>query len=135
MTISLNSLLTEEASNVENTNKKPTDENCSQMQLDDFQKEINWDELVDSTFQPYLESGIGRLIIPTETMLKVYFLQHRYGMLASDTEKALCEIDGLKEFAVITDVIPKASNIRAFANLLREKKLSTKIEKAFTVSS
>ncbi len=66
-------------------------------------------------------------------MLKIYFLQHRYGMLASDMEKALKEVDIFREFALEIDVVPSASSIRAFASLLQENKLSSKIEKAFTV--
>ncbi len=138
MTPSLSSLLDKEVRNKEIINKetkieKTSKDNLPSKQLQDFQKEINWDKLVDATFQYYLDSNIGSLIVPTESMLKIYFLQHRYGMLATDMEKALIEVDILREFALEIDVVPSASSIRAFASLLQENKLSGKIEKAFAV--
>ena len=138
MTLSMNSLLVKKVLNKETINKetnieKTSKDNLRTKRLEDFQKEINWDKLVDVTFQYYLDSNIGRLIVPTESMLKIYFLQYRYGMLASDMEKALIEVDIFREFALETDVVPSASSIRAFASLLQENKLSTKIEKEFTV--
>ena len=138
MTLSMNSLLVKKVLNKETINKetnieKTSKDNLRTKRLEDFQKEINWDKLVDATFQYYLDSNIGRLIVPTESMLKIYFLQYRYGMLASDMEKALIEVDIFREFALETDVVPSASSIRAFASLLQENKLSTKIEKEFTV--
>lgn len=138
MTLSMNSLLVKEVHNKEIINKETNTEKTSKdnlrfKRLQDFQKGINWDKLVDATFQYYLDSNIGCLIVPTESMLKIYFLQHRYGMLASDMEKALKEVDIFREFALEIDVVPSASSIRAFASLLQENKLSAKIEKAFTV--
>ncbi len=142
MTVSLNSFLVKEVHNKEIIdkeiiNKETNIEKTSKdnLRLQDFQKGINWDKLVDTTFQYYLNSNIGRLIVPTESMLKIYFLQHRYGMLATDMEKALLEVDILREFALEIDVVPSASSIRAFASLLYENKLSGKIEKAFTVET
>ena len=138
MTLSMNSLLVKEVHNKEIINKETNTEKTSKdnlrfKRLQDFQKGINWDKLVDATFQYYLDSNIGCLIVPTESMLKIYFLQHRYGMLASDMEKALLEVDIFREFALEIDVVPSASSIREFASLLQENKLSAKIEKAFTV--
>ena len=138
MTLSMNSLLVKEVHNKEIIKKETNTEKTSKdnlrfKRLQDFQKGINWDKLVDATFQYYLDSNIGCLIVPTESMLKIYFLQHRYGMLASDMEKALLEVDIFREFALEIDVVPSASSIREFASLLQENKLSAKIEKAFTV--
>lgn len=139
MTLSLNSFLVKKVNNEETINseknKETNNSKLSSKRLQDFTKEINWDELVNVTFQTYLESNIGRLIVPTESMLKIYFLQHRYGMLATDIEKALIEVDILREFALEIDVIPSATSIREFANLLQENKLSAKIEKAFTLEA
>ena len=138
MTLSMNSLLVKEVHNKEIIKKEANTEKTSKdnlrfKRLQDFQKGINWDKLVDATFQYYLDSNIGCLIVPTESMLKIYFLQHRYGMLATDMEKALLEVDIFREFALEIDVVPSASSIREFASLLQENKLSAKIEKAFTV--
>lgn len=139
MTLSLNSFLVKKVNNEETINseknKETNNSKLSSKRLQDFTKEINWDKLVNVTFQTYLESNIGRLIVPTESMLKIYFLQHRYGMLATDIEKALIEVDILREFALEIDVIPSATSIREFANLLQENKLSAKIEKAFTLEA
>lgn len=139
MTLSLSSFLVKKVNNEETINseknKETNNSKLSSKRLQDFTKEINWDELVNVTFQTYLESNIGRLIVPTESMLKIYFLQHRYGMLATDIEKALIEVDILREFALEIDVIPSATSIREFANLLQENKLSAKIEKAFTLEA
>jgi len=140
MTISLNNFLTKEVEiNETNTKESKVEVEVEKQEhkphrgLHDFGKRINWDKLVDFTFLHYLESNIGRLIVPTESMLKVYFLQFHYGMSASNIEKALNEVDVLRDFALEIDVIPNASSIKAFARLLKENKLSDKIEKAFTI--
>lgn len=129
---SMNSFLKKEVRNPKNNKQYTNKSKLPIKRLQDFNKGINWDKLVDVTFQTYLESGIGRLIVPTESMLKVYFLQHRYGMLASDVEKVLNEVDILREFALEIDVVPSASSIRAFAHLLQDNELSEKVQKEFT---
>lgn len=137
MTISMNSLLLKEVNTKIKTNTdsdKNTNHGDNRLKrLQDFQSRINWDELSDSVFQHYLESEIGRLVTPTETMLKIYFLQIRYGMSALYIEKALIEVDILREFALIIDIIPDANSIEAFGHLLQEKELSETIIKAFTM--
>ena len=133
MTLSMSSLLVKEV-NIDNHSDRNTNKNNIRLKrLQDFQIRINWDELSDSVFQHYLESGIGRLVTPTETMLKIYFLQIRYGMTALYIEKALIEVDVLREFALIIDIIPDVNSIEAFEGLLQEKELSEEIIKAFTI--
>ena len=132
MTISINNFLTENVGKVDKTSTKTTNKTYSLRHLKDFETKIDWDELTDIVFQSYLESGIGHLINPAETMLKSYFLQYHYGMSANYIETALSKNNTLKQFVLIIDAIPKASDINAFADLLHKKTLSTKIEKAFS---
>ena len=131
MTRSIQSFLHKEVEIETIDNRRTPEDNLSFKQLEEFEVGINWDELVNATFQAYLESNIGRLIVPTESMLKVYFLQYRYGMLATDIETALHEVNAFREFALEIDFIPKASSIREFARLLKDNKLDKKVETAF----
>jgi len=108
-------------------------ESPSSKLLSYFNKRIDWDELVNITFMPYLESNIGRLIIPTESMLKIYFLQRRYGMSAANIEKALSEVESLRKFALDIDIVPSAVSINEFSQLLSDKNLIPQIEQQFNV--
>jgi len=103
-------------------------------QLQDWDSEINWDELSKLISLYYMKSKIGRLLVPSETMLRVHFLQLRYGMSTSGIEEALYQIRVLRDFAKIemfTDVIPDASCISAFNDLIKEHGLEQRIEEAY----
>ena len=105
-------------------------------QLQDLEKEVNWNELVEAILPHYEAANIGRLLVTAESMLRVYFLQHRYGMSAFGVEEALFQVDVFRVFSLIdldSDVIPNASCIEDFNSLLVEKSLSSKIEQAFNI--
>ncbi len=105
-------------------------------QLQDWETEIDWDELSRMISLYYMESKIGRLLVPSETMLRVHFLKLRYGMSSSGIEEALFQIRVLRDFAKIdmfTDVIPNASCIRAFHTLIKEHDLEQKIDSRFNL--
>jgi IS5 family transposase len=105
-------------------------------QLQDLEQEIEWDDLVEAIFPCYVASNIGHVLVTVESMLRIYFLQHRYDMSPSDVEDALFQLDVLREFALIDldrDVIPNASCIADFNSLLVEKSLALKLEQAFGV--
>lgn len=117
---------------IENKNKN----NFRFKQLQDLEKEINWDDLVEAILPHYVATNIGRLLVTAESMLRVYFLQHRYGMTPSGVEEALFQVDVLREFSLIdldSDVIPNASCIEDFNSLLVEKCLASKIEMEFNI--
>ena len=117
---------------IENKNKN----NFRFKQLQDLEKEINWDDLVEAILPHYVATNIGRLLVTAESMLRVYFLQHRYGMTPSGVEEALFQVDVLREFSLIdldSDVIPNASCIEDFNSLLVEKSLASKIEMEFHI--
>jgi len=138
MTISLNSLLTTKvkdnsANSIKIRLKKVRQKSdIPYTDLDQFSEKIDWDKLVDCIFKDYLESYIGRLIVPTESMLKIYFLQHQYNLTAPHIEKSLKEDATLRKFALEIDVIPDASSIQAFADLIKAKNLTKTIEEEFS---
>lgn len=105
-------------------------------QLQDFEKEIDWVAFVKVIYPHYVSSNIGHLLVPVESMLRVYFLQHRYGMSASGVEDALFQINVMREFALIdleSHVIPNASCIKEFKSLLINKGLASEIKQAFNI--
>ncbi len=105
-------------------------------QLQDLETEVPWDELSEVIAPHYLASSIGRLLVPTETMLRVFFLQLRYSMSASGVEEALFQIKVLRDFALIdmdTDVIPNEACIESFHSLILEYNLKPMIDEAFGI--
>lgn len=120
----------------QNNNKKGTGK-LRFKQLQDWESEIDWDELSKIISLYYMESKICRLLVPSNTMLRVYFLKLRYGMSESGIEEALFQIRVLRDFAKIdlfTDVIPNASCISAFQDLIEKHNLEQTIDKAFNLT-
>lgn len=103
-------------------------------QLQEIEDDVKWDELVETVEPHYLASNIGRNLITTESMLRIYFLQRRYGMSASNVEEALFQIDTLRDFSKISldsGVIPHNSCIDSFETLIKENQLENLVEMAF----
>jgi len=103
-------------------------------QLQEIDSEVKWDDLVKVVEPYHLASNIGRNLISTESMLRIYFLQRRYKMSASKVEEALFQIDVLRKFAKIaldSGVIPHNSCIDSFEALIKEHQLENLVEMAF----
>ncbi len=103
-------------------------------QLQEIEVEISWDDLLSHIEPHYLTFSVGRNPVSAETMIRIYFIQLRYGMNAAGAEEALFQIEVLREFALIKDnrgVIPDESSIKAFSRLVRELGYGAKFEKAF----
>ena len=104
--------------------------------LQELESEIAWDTLVALIDPHYLSTSVGRNLIPTKTMIRIFFLQVRYGMTASEVEDALFQIEVLRNFALIDidkDVIPNQIYIDGFNQLLSEKNLRNKIIEHFNI--
>lgn len=120
------------------TNKKPEPVNkeLRYKQLQDFSTEVNWSELVDLIVHHYVDSGIGRLQVPVETMIRVYFLQLRYNLNKREAALALSKIDILRDFALIDikkDVLPEEDCIDTFKSLIELKDLAKPFAEAFNI--
>ena len=105
-------------------------------QLQDFSTEVNWKELVELIVHYYVKSGIGRLQVPVETMIRVYFLQLRYNLNAREAALALSKIDVLTDFALIdkrTDVLPEEECIDSFRSLVELKGLAKQFATVFNI--
>ncbi len=105
-------------------------------QLQDFSTEVDWRKLVDSIVHQYVESGIGRLQVPIESMIRVYFLQLRYNLSASEASLALSKIDVLRDFALIeqgTDVLPEEGSIDMFRSLIELQDLTEQFAAEFNI--
>ena len=105
-------------------------------QLKDFDTNVHWERLIDLVVFNYVESGIGGLKIPVESMIRIYFLQIRYELSAVEVTTALSRIDVLKEFTLIdtnTDVLPSAEYVSDFNALVKSRKLETKFLDEFNI--
>jgi len=103
-------------------------------QLQDIENKIKWNELVEIVEPHYLASSIGRNLISTESMLRIYFLQRRYNMSASKVEEALFQIEVLRTFSKIeldNGIIPHSSCIDSFEKLIKDNHLENIMEMAF----
>ena len=105
-------------------------------QLQDMNEKVQWDELVALIEPYYLSANIGRNLIPVESMVRIYFLQLRYNMLASEIDEALFQIDILRDFAKIdmdAGVIPHESCINLFKEIIIDNDLEQQITNAFSL--
>ncbi len=103
-------------------------------QLQEIDQEIPWEKLVEIIEPHYLASSIGRNLVSAESMLRIYFLQLRYGMAAAGVEEALFQIEVLRNFAKVDmdkGVIPHESCINLFKELIVENNLELVIDKTF----
>ncbi len=103
-------------------------------QLQEIDNEVKWDQLVNIIEPHYQTSSIGRNLISAESMLRIYFLQRRYGMSAPKVEEALFQIEVLRDFAKIemdSGIIPHKSCIDLFEELIKENQLANLVEIAF----
>jgi len=69
-------------------------------------------------------------------MTRIYFLQLRYNMLASEIDEALFQIDILRDFAKIdmdAGVIPHESCINLFKKMIIDNDLEQQISNAFSL--
>ena len=113
-----------------------TDSKFRFKQLQEINNEIPWDSLVELVKPHYLESNLNKELVPIDKMLRVYFLQLRYGMSPSGVEEALFQIEALREFADInidTDVIPSDTSIIRFNDLIESKALKQQIKQSFDI--
>lgn len=102
--------------------------------LQEFELEIPWQKLVKLIEPHYFEASIGRNLITADTMLKIYFLQLRYGMNPSGIEEALFQIEVLRDFChinMVRDIIPSETCIARFSQLIVEKNLEHDILDTF----
>ena len=94
-------------------------------QLREMEQSVAWDELINLVEPHYLSSEIGRnLLIPAETMIRIFFLQHCYMMTPAAIEEALFQVEELRKFALIDlgkDLIPCEESIEIFSCLVNNK--------------
>ena len=105
-------------------------------QLQELEQEIDWDDLVEAIFPHYVKSKISHIMLTVESMLRINILARHFDMSPLGVEKALSEIDSLRDFALINldqDEIPNASSIADFNSVLVEKSLALKIEQALSM--
>ena len=103
-------------------------------QLQKLNSDIPWGEL-ETIIEPYfIGTKIGRNLVSLESMLRIYFMQLRYHMSATDIEEALFQIEPLRKFSKIEDnngIIPHSSCIELFANNIKENNLEKVLEETF----
>ena len=70
--------------------------------LDEMEQVVPWQELV-ALIQPHYpaQQGAGRRPVGIERMLRIYFLQHWYGLSDPAVEEALYDVPAMREFAGI----------------------------------
>ncbi len=109
------------------------DDDFSFKRLQELEQETDWDSLVEAIFPFYVNSKISHVSVTVENMLRIYFILRFFEMTPSGVEKALNEIESLREFALIDiekESIPDAASISEFISILFEESLMLKIERA-----
>lgn len=107
-------------------------------QLNELEQTIHWDDLVETIYPHYVKSIINPTTLTVESMLRIYILGRHFEISPADLEKALLQIEFLREFTLIDlarDSIPNASSIRKFTSLFLEQSLAKKIEQELKIKS
>jgi IS5 family transposase len=107
-------------------------------QLQDIDSKIPWEKLVVIIEPHFIGSSIGRNLVSTETMLRIYFMQLRYNMSAIDIEEALFQVETLRKFSRIeknNGIIPHSSCIGSFTDLVNDNNLEDVLKKIFNSKS
>ncbi len=98
--------------------------------LEEMDKVIPWEELLQDIKKYYPKAGNGRQPMPMAKMLRIYFMQQWYGLSDPAMEDALYDIESLRRFADIdieVDVIPDETTILHFRHLLEKHELTRKL--------
>jgi len=98
--------------------------------LEEMDRVIPWDELLQEIKKYYPKAGNGRQPMPLKRMLKIYFMQQWYKLSDPAMEDALYDSESIRRFADIdieTDEIPDETTILHFRHLLEKYELTKKI--------
>jgi IS5 family transposase len=88
---------------------------------------VPWARLLERLRPLYPKGERGRLPIPLERMLRVYFVQQWYGLSDAGVEEALYDSQALRRFAGIElnrDPIPDATTVLHFRHWLESQELT-----------
>ena len=82
--------------------------------LAEMEQVVPWSRLVERLAPLYPKGARGRPPIPLERMLRIYFVQHWYGLADQAVEDALYDSQALRGFAGIAlnrDPVPDATTV------------------------
>ena len=100
--------------------------------LEEMDKAVPWQKMMAVIKPYYPKEERGRRPFPSETMLRVHFMQQWFGLSDSGMEDELCDNVTLRVFAgMLAGVAPDETTVCKFRHLLETHKLS---EQLFAVS-
>ena len=95
--------------------------------LEEMDKVVPWDVLVQIVAPHYTQARTGRPAFPVETMLRIHYLQQWFGRSDPAMEEALHDVPVYREFAKldgVLDRLPDESTILRFRHLLEKNNLA-----------
>jgi transposase, IS5 family len=95
--------------------------------LEQMNKVVPWDVLVQIVAPHYPQAKTGRPPFPIETMLRIHYLQQWFGLSDPAMEEALHDVPLYREFAKVDGVLnrlPDESTILRFRHLLEKHDLA-----------
>ena len=95
--------------------------------LEEMDKVVPWDVLVQIVAPHYTQARTGRPAFPVETMLRIHYLQQWFGLSDPAMEEALHDVPVYREFAKldgVLDRLPDESTILRFRHLLEKNNLA-----------
>ncbi len=98
--------------------------------LGEMEKIVPWERLLFAIEQHYRKGTRGRPPIGPERMLRIYFLQQRYGLSDEGPKDALYDSIALRRFAGIdlaVENVPDATTLLKLGRLLIEHDLTRKL--------
>jgi IS5 family transposase len=100
--------------------------------LDEMDKVVPWQQLVDLVAAHRIYAGRGRPPFPTDVMLRIHFMQQWFNLSDPAMEDALHDVPPFREFAGLggwDDRLPDETTILRFRHALEEHKLAPQILK------
>ncbi len=98
--------------------------------LDEMDKVVPWQQLVDLVAAHRIYAGRGRPPFPTDVMLRIHFMQQWFNLSDPAMEEALHDVPLFREFAGLggwAQALPDETTILRFRHKLEEKRLAPKL--------
>ncbi len=90
---------------------------------------LPWKNIVSLIELKYINSGLSRSLIKTESMVRIYFIQQWFKLSDSDIEETLFVCETVREFVQLErgkDLIPGKTEIHSFRQFIELQDLDEK---------
>ena len=96
--------------------------------LEKMDEVLPWKLLLEPILAKYPKSRKGRPPVPARVMLRIYLMQHWYGLSDRAMEDSLYDVESMRRFAGVSmRRIPDDDTIYRFRRFLRERRMTKRL--------